>query len=108
MANILTPKVSSNLVFLYKPCNTLFASAPFLNSSTILIPSFEDWLEISVISGIFFVSTNVATSLKNFPMLAPIIVYGISVITIRSFSDFFSAFSITAFPRSLIFPLPVS
>ena len=47
------------------------ASAPFFSSSTMRIPSLEDWLEISTMSVVFFVSAKAAASFRNFPILAP-------------------------------------
>ena len=47
-----------------------------------------------------------ATSFRNFPMFAPIIGYGISVITRYCFP--FLPFSTSTFPRILIFPTPFS
>ncbi len=63
-------------------------------------------MEISTISGAFFCSYRAATSCRNLPMFAPIIVYGISVITRFSFPPL--VFSTSTLPRSLIFPTPVS
>ena len=77
IASILTPKVSSSFVLLSRIILILSASSSdtlFFKSRTILIPSFEDWLEISTISGICFESTSIATSFKRFAMPAPIIV----------------------------------
>ena len=105
-ASIFTPKVSSSRVFLYKRLHRFCASAPFFSSMTIRMPALEDWLEISTISDVFFVSTRLYTSFRNLPIFAPIMVYGISVITIRSFPPFIG--SISTFPRSLIFPFPDS
>ena len=68
------------------------------------MPSLEDSLEISTISLVFFVSIKSTTSEINLEILAPIIVYGISVITNLSLSDLFLAGSYTTLPRSLIFP----
>ena len=105
-ASMLTPNVSSKRVFLYSRFVIRSTSAPFFSSSTMRVPSFEDWLEMSTISGAFLLSTSPATSFRNFPMFAPIIVYGISVITMRSFPPFTA--SISTFPRILIFPTPFS
>ena len=105
-ASMLTPNVSSRRVFLYSILVRFSISVPFLSSNTIRIPSFEDWFEISTISVVFLDSTSPATSFKNFPMFAPIIVYGISVITSRFLPAL--PFSISTFPRSLIFPVPFS
>ena len=74
IVSILTPKVSSNLVFLYKRCSSFLTSAFFFSSSTILMPSLEDSLEISVISCVFFVSIRSTTSDINLPIPVPIIV----------------------------------
>ena len=73
-ASILTPKVSSSRVFFMMRFSTASTSAPFLSSMTMRIPSLEDWFEISVISVVSRVSTSFATSFKNFPMPAPIMV----------------------------------
>ena len=48
--SILTPNVSSSFVFLYSRFIKFSKSAPFLRSMTILMPSFEDWFEISEMS----------------------------------------------------------
>ena len=45
------PKVSSSLVFLYSTLMMRSVSAPFFKSMTMRMPSLEDWLEMSVISG---------------------------------------------------------
>ena len=104
-ASIFTPNVSSNFVFLYSRLMRFCVSAPFRSSNTIRIPSLEDWFVISTISFVFLVSTRLYTSFKNFPMFAPIIVYGISVITMRSFPPL--TCSTSTFPRILILPIPV-
>ena len=105
-ASIFTPNVSSRRVFLYSMFFRFSTSAPRFNSSTIRIPSFEDWFEISTISVVFFVSTRFATSFKNLEIPEPIIVYGISVITSCFFPPFKS--STSTLPRILIFPCPDS
>ena len=107
IASMLTPKVSSSFVLLSRIVLIFSASSSdtfFFKSRTILMPSFDDWLEISTISGICFESTNNATSFKKFAIPAPIIVYGISVMT-RRFDCLF--FSCTTLPCTLIFPVPV-
>ncbi len=108
MASMFTPKVSSSFVFLYKIFLILFISAFFLSSRAILMPSLEDSFVMSVTSASFFVSISSTISEINFPMLAPIMVYGISVITSLSLSLFFAAGSNSTLPRSLIFPVPDS
>ncbi len=104
--SMLTPNVSSSFVFLYKRLHKFSISAPRRSSSTMRMPSLDDWLEISTMSFVFFVSASVPTSFKNFPMPAPIIVYGISVMTRRSLPPL--PFSISTLPRILIFPVPVA
>ena len=74
IANIFTPKVSSNLVFLYKIFFNFSTSAPFLSSKTIRIPFSSEPFEMSTMSVVFFVSTKSITSEINFPIPAPIIV----------------------------------
>ena len=68
MASIFTPNVSSSLVFLYSMLIKLSTSASLRSSMTIRMPSLEDWLEISLISCVFFVSARDATSERNFPI----------------------------------------
>ena len=41
---------------------------------TMRMPSFDDWFEMSAISGQVLFSASAATSLMNFPMPEPIIV----------------------------------
>ena len=53
-------------------------------------------------------SISSTTSDINLPILAPIIVYGISVITSLSFSPRFCAGSNTTLPLNFILPVPVS
>ena len=108
IASMLTPNVSSSLVFLYKRLIRLSTSAFFLSSNTIRIPSLEDSLEISTTSVVFFVSIRSTTSDINLPILAPIIVQGISVITNLSLSERFIPGSNCILPRSLILPVPLS
>ncbi len=72
MASIFTPKVSSRRVFLYSILTKLSASASLRSSITIRMPSLEDWLEISTISGAFLLSARAATSIRNLAMFAPI------------------------------------
>ena len=74
IANIFTPKVSSNLVFLYKIFFNFSTSAPFLSSKTIRMPFSSEPFEMSTMSVVFFVSTKSITSEINFPIPAPIIV----------------------------------
>ena len=74
IAIMLTPKVSSRRVFLYNRFLKFSTSVSFFSSMTMRIPSLEDWLEMSSISGAFFCSYSAATSCRNFPMFAPIIV----------------------------------
>ena len=74
MASIFTPNVSSSLVFLYSIFVSFSTSAPFLSSSTILIPFLSDAFEISTISFVFLFSTSEITSDINLLILAPIIV----------------------------------
>ena len=74
MASILTPKVSSSFVFLYRIFRILSMSASFLSSMKMLTPSPAVAFPISVISGSFFASTSSAVSDMNFPMPAPIMV----------------------------------
>ena len=93
---------------MYRRFSRFLTSAFFLSSRTILIPSLEDSLEMSTISVVFLVSIRLTTSDINLPMLAPIIVYGISVITSLSFSERFLAGSNTTLPLNLILPVPVS
>ena len=108
IASILTPNASSSFVFLYNTFFKYSTSAFFFNSSTMRIPSLEEALEISTTSVIFFVSIKSTTSEINFPIFAPIMVYGISVITSLSRSERFAAGSNSTLPRSLILPFPVS
>ena len=74
IASIFTPNVSSSLVFLYKRLIRLSTSAFFFNSRTILIPSFDDSLEMSTTSLAFLASIRSTTSEINLPILAPTIV----------------------------------
>ncbi len=103
--SILTPKVSSSFVFRKSRFRTRSASAPFFSSMTIRMPSFDDWLDRSAISGAWRLSASAATSFMNFPMPAPTIVYGISVTT-RFVRPFLPA-SVSTRPRIRIRPLPV-
>ena len=105
-ASIFTPNVSSRRVFLYSILVRFSTSVSFLSSSTIRMPSLEDWLEISTISVVFFVSIRDATSFRNLPMFAPSMVYGISVMTSCFLPPL--SFSTSTFPRRRILPLPVS
>ena len=105
-ASILTPKVSSRRVFLYSILVRFSTSVSFFSSSTIRIPSLEDWFEISTMSVVFFVSTRDATSLRNLPMFAPSMVYGISVMTSCFLPPL--SFSTSTLPLRRILPLPVS
>ena len=41
---------------------------------TMRMPSLEDWLVMSTISCVFLVSASAATSIRNLPMPAPIMV----------------------------------
>ncbi len=74
MASMLTPKVSSSFVFLYRRLMILSTSASLRSSRTIRIPSLFDWLEISTTSGSFLLSTSSATSIRNLLIPAPIMV----------------------------------
>ena len=108
IANIFTPNVSSNFVFLYKMLTIRSKSYPGFKSITIRNPSLLDWLEISVTSGRVLFSIRSMTSWINFPIPIPIIVYGISETISLSCSRFVFPFSNSIFPRILIFPVPVS
>ena len=79
-----------------------------MSSSTIRIPSLDDSFDISTMSCVFFVSIRSTTSEINLPIPAPIIVYGMALITSLSLSDFLLPGSNSTFPRSLILPTPVS
>ena len=108
IASMLTPNVSSSFVFLYSILMSLSTSTFFLSSKTMRIPSLEDSLDISVMSCVFLVSISSTTSDMNLPMPAPIMVYGISVMTSLSLSPFLAACSNSTLPRSLILPVPLS
>ena len=97
-----TPEGERQRVNVFRQQKKLAATIRLLNGR---IPSLEDWFVISTISFVFLVSTRLYTSFKNFPMFAPIIVYGISVITMRSFPPL--TCSTSTFPRILILPIPV-
>ena len=105
IASMLTPNVSSSFVFLYSILMSLSTSTFFLSSKTMRIPSLEDSLDISCV---FLVSISSTTSDMNLPMPAPIMVYGISVMTSLSLSPFLAACSNSTLPRSLILPVPLS
>ena len=105
-ASMFTPNVSSRRVFLYNMLVRFSTSVSFLSSRTIRIPSLEDWLEMSTMSVVFFVSTRDATSFRNLPIFAPSIVYGISVMTSCFLPPL--SFSISTLPRRRILPVPLS
>jgi DNA gyrase subunit B len=98
----------NDFVFLYKIFLIFSTSASFFSSRTMRIPSLLDWLDISVTSVSFLDSTRSATSIRNLLIPAPIMVYGISVITSLSLSLRRLPSSTSIRPRSLILPAPVS